>query len=91
MADARSHDPVQLPPGPGAPPAGDEMMELRRLLLGMDPAQLKRLRGCLDDPARAAAEISRVLPDAIRLRSGRDDRIAAALSAERGEPVKLPL
>ncbi len=61
------------------PPSPDPMEELRDLLLARDREEVARLRGTLEDPAALAGEISRVLPDAILLRSRRDNRVAESL------------
>ncbi len=55
--------------------------ELRSLLLGPAEAQLAEVHERLFDPQRQVEEVSRVLPDAIAVRSRRDDALTAALSS----------
>ena len=57
-----------------------DLDHLRRLLLGYDDERLERLQGWLNDPAYRAAEISSVLPRAIRLRPQDDIQLGAALA-----------
>ncbi|HVN06306.1 MAG TPA: OmpA family protein [Bryobacteraceae bacterium] len=52
--------------------SGNAFAELRTLLVGPEREQLADIRRRLDDPARWLQDLSRVLPEAIRLR--RDDR-----------------
>ncbi len=59
--------------------SGDELTEVRSLLLGSEQAQLANLRQRLDDPERRATELSEVIPEAMMLRSGRDDKLTAAI------------
>lgn len=56
------------------------MAELRSLLLGPTETQLAEVHERLTDPERQLAEVSRVLPDAIAVRSRQDDNLTAALS-----------
>jgi outer membrane protein OmpA-like peptidoglycan-associated protein len=57
----------------------DELSQVRNLLLGFEQAQLARLQQRLDDPERRATELSEVLPEAIMLRSSRDDKLTTAI------------
>ncbi len=52
---------------------------LRHLLLGPEQSQLERLASRLDSFTLKPHEISRVLPDAIRLRAKQDDRLLASM------------
>jgi OOP family OmpA-OmpF porin len=62
------------------PEAGaDELGELRRLLLVAEEAQVSRLQQRLDDPEIHAEDVSRVLPEALLLRSAKDDDLTRAL------------
>ncbi|MBI9086475.1 MAG: OmpA family protein [Desulfobacterales bacterium] len=56
------------------------MEELRELILGPEQRKLREIQGNLADTSRRAREVSEVLPEAILIRAGRDDRIAEALS-----------
>ncbi len=53
--------------------------ELRKLLVGPEQIQIGRLKERLDDPELHAEDVSRVLAEAIALRSSRDDQVAKAL------------
>jgi outer membrane protein OmpA-like peptidoglycan-associated protein len=70
-ADETSDDPPASTP--------DEMSELRRLLLSPEQAQINRLDAQINDPRRVAEDVSRVLPEAISLRSTKDKRLTKAL------------
>ncbi len=52
---------------------------MRSLLLGLEQAELAKLKERLDDPRRRASELSEVIPEAIMLRSGRDDKLTTAI------------
>ncbi len=53
--------------------------ELRKLLVGPEQIQIGRLKERLDDPELHAEDVSRVLAEAISLRSSRDGQVAKAL------------
>jgi OOP family OmpA-OmpF porin len=57
----------------------DELSELRGLLLAPEQIQLSDLQERLDNPARYAEDVSRILPDALALRSRRDDKLSNSL------------
>ncbi len=61
---------------------GDEgtMAELRSLLLGPVEQQIDEVHTRLFDPQRQVEEVSRALPDAISIRSRKDDELTTALS-----------
>ena len=61
-------------------PDDGTMAELRSLLLGPAETQLAEVHELLTDPHRQLAEVSRVLPDAIAVRSRQDDDLTVALS-----------
>lgn len=65
-----------------AEPASDDgtMAELRSLLLGPAEAQLAEVHSRLFDPQRQVEEVSRVLPQAITVRSGQDHDLTSALA-----------
>jgi OOP family OmpA-OmpF porin len=56
-----------------------DLSELRSLLFSEEQAQLNKLQRRLDDPKLHAEDVSRVLPDAITIRTSRDKRFAKAL------------
>ena len=58
----------------------DELSELRSLLIGPEQSQLAKLRARLDNPQRFAEEISTLLPDAISLRTAKDQQLTKALT-----------
>ena len=57
----------------------DELSELRGLLLAPEQTQLSSLQERLDNPARHAEDISRVLPDAFTLSLRRSKKLSNAL------------
>ncbi len=56
------------------------MAELRSLLLGPAEAQLAEVHERLLNPQRQIEEVSRVLPDAIAVRSRQDNDLTTALA-----------
>jgi OOP family OmpA-OmpF porin len=62
--------------------------ELRNLLVGPEQIQIGRLKQRLDDPGLHAEDVSRVLAEAIALRSSRDDQVAKALEPSIEETLK---
>ena len=62
--------------------------ELRKLLVGPEQIQIVRLKERLDDPELHAEDVSRVLAEAIALRSSRDDQVAKALEPSVEESIK---
>ena len=56
------------------------MAELRSLLLGPAEKQLAEVHERLLDPQRQVEEVSRVLPDAIAVRSRQDEDLTSALA-----------
>jgi outer membrane protein OmpA-like peptidoglycan-associated protein len=57
----------------------DEFSELRTLLLGVEPTQLNKLYERLDNPQIIPEDISRLLPEAIMLRSMQDKKLGEAI------------
>ncbi|MGD9054219.1 MAG: OmpA family protein, partial [Desulfobacterales bacterium] len=66
----------------------DALNELRRLLLKPIQAQLDELQKRLDTPDLHARDVSRVLPEAISLRSQRDKKIEMALEPITEKTIK---
>ena len=62
-----------------SPPPADALKELRRLLLVAEEAQVSKLQERLDDPEIHAEDVSRVLPEAIVIRSAKDDNLTRVL------------
>ena len=61
-------------------PGSTEFAELRELLVGEERRRLDELQRRLDEPSRGPEELADQLPEAIALRSGRDQRLARALA-----------
>lgn len=57
----------------------DELSELRGLLIAPEQVQLNDLQERLDNPARYAEDVSRILPAALTLSSNRDNKLTSAL------------
>jgi outer membrane protein OmpA-like peptidoglycan-associated protein len=75
--------------GDGGPGSGTEDLEvLRELILGPLRDRLQELEDRLDDPRRRAIEVGEILPDAVRLRTRRDRRLAGALMGTVEEIVR---
>ena len=66
----------------------DDLNELRKHLLGPVQALVERLRERLDNPEIYAETVSRVLPEAIKLRQKQDSQVARALEPAIEETVK---
>ena len=62
-----------------------DLEALRDLLIGPEQRDLKDIRDRLDDPAKRARDLAEVLPEAVRLGSRDQERMASALQ----EPVGL--
>lgn len=60
-------------------PAHDELTQLRRLLLGFEESELDQLHERLNNPNIHAEDISRVLPEAVILRSMQDKQLSEAM------------
>ncbi len=72
-----------LKPGNGgeaaeAPP-GDRLSELRALLLAAEHQQVVQIQERLDDPRTRAEDVSRVLTEAVAIRSGQDHSLTDSL------------
>jgi OOP family OmpA-OmpF porin len=80
MSESSSHNPAKGPRGKANFSGKDDLSELRSLLLAPEHVQLDKLKERLDDPELHAKEVSRVLPEAIRLRSTQDNKLASALT-----------
>jgi len=85
MTKPQSHVVLDESPPPVAAPAehspsdGENMAELRSLLLGPTETQIAEIHGRLTDPLRQIEEVSRVLPEAVHARSRQDDEVTKAL------------
>src|SRR5579864_7760839 len=64
-----------------------ELAALRAMLVGPERSQLRKILHRLDDPATRAAEIARILPEAIALRTAEDVAVSQTLTL----PVRAAL
>src|SRR5262245_24231172 len=64
---------------PAVPPEDALLEELRGLLLAAPKQEVVQIQERLDDPQARAEDVSRVLPEAIALRSGRDRDLTDSL------------
>ncbi len=80
--DPGSRPPEGSPAGPADPhaPSQDELAALRSLLLGADWGRVQQILGLLETPESHAAEVSKVIAEALAIRSARDDAVSNALS-----------
>jgi outer membrane protein OmpA-like peptidoglycan-associated protein len=70
--------------------SGDEALaELRDILVGPEREKIRQLQQRLDDRAARAEEISRTLPDAIRLQSVRGHKLRVALQPILEDSVRI--
>lgn len=79
MAELRSKDVLEEGVHLDSAANDAEMAELRSLLLGPAEGQIAEIHERLTDPHRQLTEISRVLPDAVAVRTRQDDELAQAL------------
>ena len=68
------------PPPAGYSPAGEELAELRELLLGADRRRILEIERRLDAAGVTGEELAELLPEAIVLRARRDRQLARALA-----------
>lgn len=73
-------DSPEAPDGERSPPAEENLVELRRLLLGPWQTEVDKLKHRLDDPDLHAGEVSAVLPAAVILSSASEGKLAEALA-----------
>jgi outer membrane protein OmpA-like peptidoglycan-associated protein len=79
MAEPRSQDVLEEGVQLDSVADDAEMAELRSLLLGPAEAKIAEIHERLTDPHRQLTEISRVLPDAVAVRTRQDDELSQAL------------
>jgi OOP family OmpA-OmpF porin len=79
MTDSSDQDNGGKVPSGKFPTDDDSLKNLRRLLLGPYQDQLSQLQDRLDTPELHAHDVSKILPEAIVLRSSRDKKIELAL------------
>lgn len=66
----------------------DELIEIRRLIVGPERARLAGIEERLDNPKLLAKDISRVLPEAVVLRSSQDKKFVTALTPALEEVIR---
>jgi OOP family OmpA-OmpF porin len=69
----------------------ESLKRLRRLLLGPYQDQLERLQDRLDTPELHADDVSKILPEAIFLRSSRDQKIELALEPITAKAIRASI
>jgi len=79
MNDDSKNGLAQITPGNNHTIDIDELGELRTLLLGVQPNDLTKLYERLNNPDIAAEDISRLLPEAVILRSLKDKQLGEAI------------
>ncbi|MBW4611854.1 MAG: OmpA family protein [Desmonostoc vinosum HA7617-LM4] len=65
-----------------------ELSELRSLLLGLEPSKVKKLYERLDNPQIQSEDISRLLPEAVILRSKQDKQLSEAIVSTLEEAIQ---
>ncbi|GJL53366.1 MAG: hypothetical protein NPIRA02_04980 [Nitrospirales bacterium] len=68
------------PEGKASASESEALTQLRNLLFAPEQTKIEQLQNRLDDPVLQAKDVSRVLPDAILLRSKQDAQLASSLS-----------
>ena len=91
MSDAPSNDKPGGASGVDASKEVSDLERLRRLLMGPEQDEVRQLHRRLEDPKIRAQDISRVLPEAIVLRSSQDKQIARALEPITEESIKASI
>lgn len=89
MSSPSSPDTPEAVDGERSPQAEENLVELRRLLLGPWQAEVDRLKHRLDDPGLHAGEVSAVLPAAVILSSSHEGKLAEALTPTVEEILKV--
>ena len=79
MSDSSAQSLSERETGGGAPPTKDELDELRHLLLEPEQTEIVKLQKRLDDPRFIVDDVSRVLPEAVAIRSSQDRQLTNAL------------
>lgn len=79
MSDCTTNGFSQESPNTNHPQAKDELAELRKLLLGIEPSQLNQLQEQLDNLQIKPEDISRLLPQAVVLRTMQDKQLSESM------------
>lgn len=69
----------------------DELNIVRSLLLGVEPNKLDKLYERLDNPQIQSEDISRLLPEAVILRSQQDKQLASAMVSTVEEAIQVSI
>lgn len=75
-------------PEPPRSQSDDSLNELRRLLVGPLAVQLEEMQELLKDQTLNPEEVSKILPEAIMIRSSRDNRVVTAMEPVIEEAIK---
>jgi outer membrane protein OmpA-like peptidoglycan-associated protein len=79
MTDNFTHDVSNNEPNHQPSATNEALAELRSLLLGIEQSELEKLQQRLDNPNINSEDISRLLPEAVMLRSLRDKQLSEAI------------
>src|SRR5919199_6774053 len=79
MTDNSSHEADNETPDNNHFPADEQLAQLRHLLLGFEQSELEKLYERLNNPNIHAEDISRLLPEAVILRSMQDKQLSEAI------------
>jgi len=88
MTDSKSEN-NEIKPVQDASSSDDSLSELQRLLLGPMQMRLEQLEDRIDNPELLTRDVSRVLPEAISLRSAQDTKIDTVLEPPATVNLKL--
>ena len=86
MSERRS--PANSNDVPNEGTSDDELIKIRRIIIGPEQARLADLQERLDNPRLLAKDISRALPEAVILRSSQDNQFATALTPTLEEVIR---
>jgi OOP family OmpA-OmpF porin len=75
-----------VPAAPEGPPGGDDLEEVRRVLVGPEQRQIREIVARLDDRPAHTRQLSQLLPDALALRSA-DPQLTRALAPSVEEAI----
>lgn len=89
MAKASTNDRAKLPAGDDGGQLSEDLDTLRRIIVGPEKARIHRLEHRLDDAGTRARELSHVLPDAIVLRTAKDQKIARSLQPAIEDSIRV--
>ncbi len=79
MSDYSNHEVGNENPNNHHSPNPDQLTQLRRVILGFEESELDKLYERLDNPNIHAEDISRLLPEAVIIRSMQDKQLSEAI------------